>query len=61
MCFLVNVFLYCLSSLDHERVALGNEEGLYVVHVTKDGMFICLDSLNVAEFAFPVCKVTVYR
>ncbi|XP_066532576.1 serine/threonine-protein kinase MRCK alpha isoform X1 [Hoplias malabaricus] len=22
--------------LDHERVALGNEEGLYVIHVTKD-------------------------
>ncbi|KAK1796368.1 hypothetical protein P4O66_008893 [Electrophorus voltai] len=28
-------FLSFLSS-DHERVALGNEEGLYVVHVTKD-------------------------
>ncbi len=23
--------------LDHERVALGNEEGLFVIHVTKDG------------------------
>nr|XP_029534588.1 serine/threonine-protein kinase MRCK alpha-like [Oncorhynchus nerka] len=23
--------------IDHERVALGNEEGLYVIHVTKDG------------------------
>lgn len=22
---------------DHERVALGNEEGLFVIHVTKDG------------------------
>ncbi|XP_069036107.1 serine/threonine-protein kinase MRCK alpha isoform X2 [Lepisosteus oculatus] len=24
------------SIIDHERIALGNEEGLYVVHVTKD-------------------------
>ncbi|KAM4633598.1 LOW QUALITY PROTEIN: serine/threonine-protein kinase MRCK alpha [Polymixia lowei] len=24
------------SIIDHERVALGNEEGLYVIHVTKD-------------------------
>ncbi|KTG04729.1 hypothetical protein cypCar_00020456 [Cyprinus carpio] len=23
--------------IDHERVALGNEEGLFVIHVTKDG------------------------
>ncbi|PKU35867.1 serine threonine-protein kinase mrck alpha [Limosa lapponica baueri] len=23
--------------IDHERIALGNEEGLFVVHVTKDG------------------------
>lgn len=26
-----------MSSVDHERIALGNEEGLFVVHVTKDG------------------------
>lgn len=23
--------------IDHERIALGNEEGLFVVHITKDG------------------------
>lgn len=28
----------CFPPLDHERVALGNEEGLFVIHVTKDGM-----------------------
>lgn len=38
------VFLYCFWSLDHERVALGNEEGLYVVHVTKDGESMCLNA-----------------
>uniref|UniRef100_A0AAX7V0W2 Serine/threonine-protein kinase MRCK alpha n=1 Tax=Astatotilapia calliptera TaxID=8154 RepID=A0AAX7V0W2_ASTCA len=27
--------------IDHERVALGNEEGLFVIHVTKDGR-ICI-------------------
>lgn len=26
-----------MSCIDHERIALGNEEGLFVVHVTKDG------------------------
>lgn len=26
-----------MSYIDHERIALGNEEGLFVVHVTKDG------------------------
>lgn len=26
-----------VSYIDHERIALGNEEGLFVVHVTKDG------------------------
>lgn len=26
---------------DHERVALGNEEGLFVIHVTKDGKIHC--------------------
>lgn len=26
-----------MSYTDHERIALGNEEGLFVVHVTKDG------------------------
>ena len=26
-----------MSHIDHERIALGNEEGLFVVHVTKDG------------------------
>lgn len=29
-------FAVCLVA-DHERIALGNEEGLFVVHVTKDG------------------------
>lgn len=28
----------CFPSSDHERVALGNEEGLFVIHVTKDGI-----------------------
>uniref|UniRef100_A0A3P9Q2D2 non-specific serine/threonine protein kinase n=1 Tax=Poecilia reticulata TaxID=8081 RepID=A0A3P9Q2D2_POERE len=28
--------------IDHERVALGNEEGLFVIHVTKDGTDIYL-------------------
>uniref|UniRef100_W5NGI0 non-specific serine/threonine protein kinase n=1 Tax=Lepisosteus oculatus TaxID=7918 RepID=W5NGI0_LEPOC len=28
------------SIIDHERIALGNEEGLYVVHVTKDAEII---------------------
>lgn len=28
---------FCFSPSDHERVALGNEEGLFVIHVTKDG------------------------
>lgn len=44
----VSSHLFCLS--DHERVALGNEEGLFVIHVTKDGKihfeagfpFLCL-------------------
>lgn len=28
---------YFILFPDHERIALGNEEGLYVIHVTKDG------------------------
>lgn len=30
-------FFNSLNITDHERIALGNEEGLFVVHVTKDG------------------------
>lgn len=26
-----------MSNIDHNRIALGNEEGLFVVHVTIDG------------------------
>lgn len=26
-----------MSNIDHKRIALGNEEGLFVVHVTIDG------------------------
>ena len=29
-----------MSCIDHERIALGNEEGLFVVHVTKDGKIV---------------------
>ena len=36
--------LFSLSS-DHERVALGNEEGLFVIHVTKDGKIHSLRSV----------------
>lgn len=32
----ISFFVSHLPS-DHERVALGNEEGLFVIHVTKDG------------------------
>lgn len=32
-----NNFFFFLNVIDHERIALGNEEGLFVVHVTKDG------------------------
>lgn len=34
-----NLFFFFspLNIIDHERIALGNEEGLFVVHVTKDG------------------------
>lgn len=31
-----DVFIY-VSNIDHKRIALGNEEGLFVVHVTIDG------------------------
>uniref|UniRef100_A0A673VMG3 Serine/threonine-protein kinase MRCK alpha n=1 Tax=Salmo trutta TaxID=8032 RepID=A0A673VMG3_SALTR len=33
--------------IDHERVALGNEEGLYVIHVTKDEMIRVGDNKKV--------------
>ncbi|XP_062858122.1 serine/threonine-protein kinase MRCK alpha [Trichomycterus rosablanca] len=33
--------------IDHERVALGNEEGLYVVHVTKDEIIRVSDNKKV--------------
>lgn len=32
-----NNFFFFINVIDHERIALGNEEGLFVVHVTKDG------------------------
>lgn len=33
----ISIFFSLLTISDHERIALGNEEGLFVVHVTKDG------------------------
>ncbi|XP_017157615.1 serine/threonine-protein kinase MRCK alpha [Poecilia reticulata] len=33
--------------IDHERVALGNEEGLFVIHVTKDGKITLFPILQV--------------
>ncbi|XP_063049342.1 serine/threonine-protein kinase MRCK alpha-like [Engraulis encrasicolus] len=33
--------------IDHERVALGNEEGLYVIHITKDEILRVCDSKRV--------------
>ncbi|XP_066553495.1 serine/threonine-protein kinase MRCK alpha isoform X2 [Amia ocellicauda] len=35
------------SIIDHERIALGNEEGLYVVHVTKDEIIRAGDNKKV--------------
>lgn len=45
---------------DHERVALGNEEGLFVIHVTKDGESHYLTKWNVDEFpvSFSVTLLT---
>lgn len=33
---ILDVYIY-VSNIDHNRIALGNEEGLFVVHVTIDG------------------------
>lgn len=33
----IYIFFSPFNITDHERIALGNEEGLFVVHVTKDG------------------------
>lgn len=41
MCVSIIIFSFSfLTVSDHERIALGNEEGLFVVHVTKDGKSI---------------------
>ncbi|XP_071996098.1 serine/threonine-protein kinase MRCK alpha isoform X3 [Engystomops pustulosus] len=37
------------SILDHERIALGNEEGLFVVHVTKDEIIRVGDNKKVHQ------------
>ncbi|KAL2082565.1 hypothetical protein ACEWY4_022383 [Coilia grayii] len=37
------------SIIDHERVALGNEEGLFVIHVTKDEIIRVGDSKKVHQ------------
>uniref|UniRef100_A0A672S7M0 non-specific serine/threonine protein kinase n=1 Tax=Sinocyclocheilus grahami TaxID=75366 RepID=A0A672S7M0_SINGR len=36
-------------ALDHERIALGNEEGLYVIHVTKDEIIKVGDNKKVHQ------------
>ncbi|XP_016129571.1 serine/threonine-protein kinase MRCK alpha-like [Sinocyclocheilus grahami] len=38
-----------LVSADHERIALGNEEGLYVIHVTKDEIIKVGDNKKVHQ------------
>uniref|UniRef100_A0A673MH34 non-specific serine/threonine protein kinase n=1 Tax=Sinocyclocheilus rhinocerous TaxID=307959 RepID=A0A673MH34_9TELE len=35
--------------IDHERIALGNEEGLYVIHVTKDDIIKVGDNKKVRQ------------
>ncbi|KFU87489.1 Serine/threonine-protein kinase MRCK alpha [Chaetura pelagica] len=38
--------------IDHERIALGNEEGLFVVHVTKDEIIRVGDNKKVHQIEF---------
>lgn len=52
-----NNLFFLLNVIDHERIALGNEEGLFVVHVTKDGKklgtdknFLILDHLFLIQY-----------
>lgn len=33
---ILDILIY-VSNIDHKRIALGSEEGLFVVHVTLDG------------------------
>ncbi|KAG7271604.1 hypothetical protein CRUP_000104 [Coryphaenoides rupestris] len=44
-------FLEGAETQDHERVALGNEEGLYVIHVTKDEIIRVGDNKKVHHVA----------
>ncbi|KAK1793328.1 hypothetical protein P4O66_011727 [Electrophorus voltai] len=50
--------------IDHERIALGNEEGLYVIHITKDGkacvkaLPCCFPSPPHCSNAFPPLSLT---
>ncbi|NWR20960.1 MRCKA kinase, partial [Emberiza fucata] len=41
--------LFFLNVIDHERIALGNEEGLFVVHVTKDEIIRVGDNKKVHQ------------
>lgn len=58
-----DVFIY-VSNIDHKRIALGNEEGLFVVHVTIDGkeslycsrITLNSNNNNTISFFFSLCK-----